>query len=30
MIDLPDPSRDLVTEVRVKLFRTAAMTWRVP
>jgi hypothetical protein len=30
MIDLPDPSRDLVTEVRVKLFRTAAMTGRVP
>jgi hypothetical protein len=30
MIDLPDSSHEVVTEVRVKLFRTAAETGRVP
>jgi hypothetical protein len=30
MIDLPDPTNDLATEVRVQLYRTAAETGRVP
>jgi hypothetical protein len=30
MIDLPDPSSEVAIEVRVKLFRTAAETGRVP
>jgi hypothetical protein len=30
MIDLPEPSHDIATEVRVKLFRTAVETGRVP